>query len=216
MTVDFLKGDASSSGDGQHLSGAMVAVAEIVNRLVAERYVWPIGHTRFQKLCYFASEAGIPLEVAFEERPYGPFAVGLKRLISLLVNNGVIQERASGRYQLIEPGPTFNDAERRFESSLAEYRNAIDKVTDLMLRLHPGRTELAATVHFAAHASARALGRPPTDAEVIENVRRWKRDKFQDAEVTAALASLAMLDWLHLGGTEVIDKIDEESAVAFA
>jgi O-acetyl-ADP-ribose deacetylase (regulator of RNase III)/uncharacterized protein YwgA len=216
MTIDFLRGGASSIGDSQYLSGALVAIAEIVKRLSSERYAWPVGHTRFQKLCYFASVAGIPLEVEFEERPYGPFASGLKRATSRLVNNGVIQERASGQYQLIEPGPTFDDAERRFASALAEYRVAIEKVTDLMLRLSPARTELAATVHFAAHARAGALGRPPTDAEVIDNVRRWKKDRFQAPEVTAALASLAMLDWLHLGATDVIDKLDEDSAVAFA
>jgi len=216
MTTDFLEGGASSFGDGQHLSGALVAVAEIVKNLSSERYTWPVGHTRFQKLCYFASEAGIPLEVEFQERPYGPFAIGLKRATSRLVNNGVIQERASGRYNLIEPGPTFDDAERRFASTLAQYRIAIEKVTDLMLRLSPARTELAATVHFAAHARARALGRPPTDAEVIDVVRRWKKAKFQAPEIIAALASLAMFDWLHLGATDVIDEIDEDSAVAFA
>jgi hypothetical protein len=100
--------------------------------------------------------------------------------------------------------------------SLAEYQSAIEKVTDLMLRLSPARTELAATVHFAAHARAHTLGRPPTDAEVIESVRSWKRNKFQASEVTATLASLAMLDWLHLGATDLIDSIDEDSAVAFA
>jgi O-acetyl-ADP-ribose deacetylase (regulator of RNase III)/uncharacterized protein YwgA len=216
MSFEFLRGGSSSEGDGQFLSGALVAIAEIVKRLTSERYAWPVGHTRFQKLCYFASVAGIPLEVEFEERPYGPFATGLKRVTSRLVNNGVLQERSSGRYQLVEPGPTFADAERRFDVALKQHETAIEKVADLMLRLSPSSTELAATVHFAARACADAVGRPPTDAEVIERVRNWKRDKFQAPQVTSALASLAMLDWLRLGATDVIDKLDADSAVAFA
>lgn len=216
MSLDFLRGQGTVPSEGQYLTGAAVAIAEIVRRLSVERYAWPVGHTRFQKLCYFAVQAGIPLDLNFEERPYGPFAPGLKRLTSRLVNNGVLSERKKGSYVLVEPGPTFGAAERRFASVLADYEPAIAKAADLMLRLSPPRTELAATVHFVASAKAHSLGRPPSDVEVIEEVRRWKQDKFDPSEVMAALASLATLTWLDLRSTEVIDKHDDESAEAVA
>ena len=212
ITLEFLEGRSTPQFDQGRLTSAAVAVAEIVRRLASERYAWPIGHTRFQKLCYFASEAGLPLRLEFEERPYGPFASGLKPLMSRLVNNGVLHERRNGRYVLVEPGPTLADAERRFGASLAEYEPAVAKVADLFLRLNPRRMELAATVHFVATAVARAHDRAPSDNEVIGQVERWKHDKFTRSEITATLTSLSTLSWLHLGATDAIDRFHDEAA----
>lgn len=216
ITLAFLEGRSTPQLDEGRLPGAAVAVAEIVRRVASERYAWPIGHTRFQKLCYFASEAGLPLGLDFQERSYGPFAPGLKPLMSRLVNNGLLHERRHGRYVLVEPGPTLDDAERRFAAALAEHQTAIAKVTDLLLRLNPRRTELAATVHFVASAIARAEKRTPSDNEVIGQVERWKRDKFTSSEITATLASLSTLSWLRLAATDAIDRFHDEAAETVA
>jgi O-acetyl-ADP-ribose deacetylase (regulator of RNase III) len=214
ITREFLAGATQGEASGgQYVAPAHVAVAEIVARLAQERYAWPVGHTRFQKLCYFAEAAGIPLDVEFEERPYGPFGDELKRVIARLVNNGILTQKPTGRYHLILPGPTFDDARARFATTIEDFQEPIQRVTDLMLRLPPRRIELAATVHFTATALAGRLSRPPTDEEVIAEVQRWKKGKFDADDVTAALASLAMLGWLELGGTRVIDRLEDDAAV---
>jgi O-acetyl-ADP-ribose deacetylase (regulator of RNase III) len=217
-TREFLA-DASGAkaGGGRYVPPPLVALAAIVERLTHERYSWPVGHTRFQKICYFADSAGLPTTLRFEERSFGPFADGLKKVVARLVNNGLLTEEASGRYQLLRPGATFDDARTRFGYSLREFEPVIDRVVDLFLRLNPARTELAATVHFTATSLAKRLGRSPTDEEVFVEVRRWKRAKFDAGQVTAALASLHMLGWLDLSGTPLLDaELDPESAEAVA
>ena len=52
---------------------AMVAVVEIVARIVRERYHWPVGRITFQKIAYFATVAGIPTGLQFVKGSYGPF-----------------------------------------------------------------------------------------------------------------------------------------------
>lgn len=216
LSQRFLAGNADGLvvEDGPRLATTDLALAEVVARLSHERYTWPVGHTRFQKLCYFAHASGIPLEVEFMERSYGPFATGLKRVLARMVNNGVLRERSFRNYQLVEPGPTFGDAEHRFASAVEQYQHQIDRVTDLMLRLSPRRTELAATVHFTARALRARLGRAPTDAEVLAEAKRWKKSRFAETEITDALHDLAMMGWLELGDTRLIDTRDDVSAFA--
>jgi O-acetyl-ADP-ribose deacetylase (regulator of RNase III) len=212
VTRTFLADQRSPSpAPVPRVSAAQVAVAVIVERLTAERYAWPVGHTRFQKLCYFATAAGIPLGLEFDERPYGPFASGLKRDFARLVNNGLLTEQSSGRYQLVTVGRTFEDARKRFADELSMYDGAIQHVTDLMLRLPPRRTELAATVHFAAQALTMRTGVNPSDEAVIAEVRRWKKTKFDRDEVLAALGSLEMLGWLTLAETGAIAELNNDA-----
>ncbi len=216
MTSEFLKGATNPSGEAQRLPVALAAVADIVRRLSEERYSWPVGHTRFQKLCYFAAAAGVALPVEFEERPYGPFAPGLKRELARLVNNGVLRERKESTYVLVEPGPTLEDALRRHKFALSEYEDAIAKVTDLMLRLDPKRTELAATVHFVVRSRFGTRNVTPNDTDVLNEVKRWKKDKFSDFEIASALGALANLGWLRLDSTSTIDAVMESDAAAVA
>lgn len=215
-TRRFLSHEApGSAGGGQFLSPTLIVLAEVAARLESERYSWPVGHTRFQKLCYFTAAAGVPLGLQFEERRFGPFAEGIKRVISRLVNNGVLVEEASGRYQLLRPGPTFGDVRSRFSGTLEEHSGAIDRVVDLLLRLSPARTELAATVHFTATALTSRMGRSPSDEEVAAEVKRWKKGKFPARDVTATLATLTMHGWLDLGATPLIER-QYDSVTTFA
>ena len=73
-----------------------VAIVAVVDRLQRQTYHWPIGHTIFQKLVYFASQTGIPTGLEFERNNYGPFARKLKSHIARLQNNGLAIEEQRG------------------------------------------------------------------------------------------------------------------------
>ena len=45
---------------GAKIGPAWIALVEILSRVVREPYHWPVGRTTFQKMAYFASDAGLP------------------------------------------------------------------------------------------------------------------------------------------------------------
>lgn len=133
---------------------AWVALVEILARIEQEPYHWPIGRTIFQKIAYFATESGIPTGLQYQRGSFGPYARGLKGLITRLVNNGLIHEERLDRMFAVKVGPTFEDARRVYERDLARWRDTIDELVDLFMRMRTPQAELAATVHFAARSLA--------------------------------------------------------------
>jgi hypothetical protein len=74
-------------------------------------------------------------------------------------------------------------------------------VTDLLSRLDTQRSETAATLHFAAGALARLLGRRPTEREVLDKYLHWKRRRQprpDPTDVVLAIRSLAAFGWLDV------------------
>src|SRR5437667_8100178 len=105
----------SHGGNGEsRIQPSWVAMVEILSRILKEPYHPPIGRTTFQKLAYFATDAGLPTDLVFTKASYGPFSDKLKPLVTKLVNNGLIQERELGRMFAVIPGPTFADARQEF------------------------------------------------------------------------------------------------------
>jgi len=107
LQPEFLGGEGSREQPAprSRIDPAWVALAEIVRRVDAEPYHWPIGRTAFQKLAYLATEEGLPTGLQFTRGSYGPYSSGLKRLVTRLVNNGLIREERLGRMFALRPGP---------------------------------------------------------------------------------------------------------------
>lgn len=185
---------------------ALVALVEIVARIVREPYHWPVGRTTFQKIAYFATVAGIPTGLQFVKGSYGPFAAELKLAISRLVNNGLLNESAAGAMLEVRPGPTYADAARTFKPVLQQWEAAIDRVSDLFLRIQTTRqAEIAATAHFAAQVRAAASGRRPSEAHVLDEVQQWKQRRtppLAEADIASAIRNLGMLGWLDVTPSE--------------
>jgi uncharacterized protein YwgA/O-acetyl-ADP-ribose deacetylase (regulator of RNase III) len=175
-----------------------VALAAIVRRIDRQPAAWPVGRTRFQKLAYFATQAGIPTGLDYARGPYGPFAQDLSKLQSQLENNGVLVEHPGQSFFLLRPGPGYRNAVLAYRPFLEDHADAIERVANLMLRLTTHQAEVAATVHFAAVALARAKGSQPSEIEVLDYVRDWKHDRLKDDELAAAIRSLATLGWLEI------------------
>src|SRR6266511_1231890 len=84
-------------------------------------------------------------------------------------------------------------------------------------RLDSRRTEIAASVHFAAGVVATEVGRPPSEREVLERVQRWKqrrRPPLEEPEIVMAIRGLAALGWIDVTRSNDLPPYDEMVTVA--
>ncbi len=193
---------ASSPGETTRptrVNPAWLALVEIVARIYREPYHWPVGRTTFQKIAYFATEAGLPTGLRYDRGSYGPFASEMKGLVTKLVNNGLLREEQLGRMFAVRPGSTFEDARQLYASDLERWDVIVERITDLFLRMRTQDAELAATVHFAARSLFPSAEKQPSEMDVLEEVKQWKqkrRPPLQEAEVASTIRSLGVLGWL--------------------
>ncbi|MCY4370758.1 MAG: macro domain-containing protein [bacterium] len=204
LDPDFLRPGRRVSPQSR-VPAAEVALAVIVGRITSWRHHYPIGRTSFEKICYFATRAGIPTGLQFEKRAYGPFSPGSKQLKARLINNGVIHESRRGRMFVITAGPTLADATRAFQGEIDGWEPLIEKVVDLFLRLPGTRAaELVATVDYVAELLANQhdhRGGTTTEDEVVEHVRRWKKGRspaVDDREILNGVRTLGYLGWAEV------------------
>jgi len=73
-----------------------VAVIAILDRLERQPHHWAVGRIMFQKLVYFATQAGVPTGLEYEAASYGPYAANLKRMVARLQNNALAVEKQHG------------------------------------------------------------------------------------------------------------------------
>jgi uncharacterized protein YwgA/O-acetyl-ADP-ribose deacetylase (regulator of RNase III) len=192
-----------TSGDpASRMKPAWVALVKILDEIENERYHYPVGRTAFQKIAYFATESGIPTGLSYRRSSYGPYAPELKALVTRLVNNGLIREERLGRMFAVKPGPTFEDAWRAYERDLAEWKDTIEALADLFMRMRTQQAELAATVHFAAKgAASKKKTEEPSELDVLGEVMSWKqkrRPPLNEADVAATIRGLSVLGWLQV------------------
>ncbi|HUT59344.1 MAG TPA: macro domain-containing protein [Phycisphaerae bacterium] len=177
------------------------AFVEILNRVEHEPYHWPVGRTTFQKIAYVVTQQGLPTNLHYQRGSFGPFAPELKRVITRLVNNGLICEQRLGTMFAVKVGPTFQDARRAYNEYLEQWEPTIEKVADLFMRLHTHQAEVVATVLYAATTLQEAEEGKPSEADVLGEVMRWKerrRPEFDEGEVAYTIRNLAALGWLDV------------------
>jgi len=192
---------------------AWVALVEILRGIEREPYHWPVGRTTFQKIAYFATESGIPTGLQYKRGSYGPYAPNLKHHITALVNNGLICEERLGRMFAVHTGPTFDDARRAYADQMARWRDAIDKITDLFMRMNTQQAEVAATVYFAAGELRRAGQAKPAESDILRQVMRWKqkrRPPLDEKGVALTIRNLNMLSWIDAEVSEDLPVTEQE------
>jgi O-acetyl-ADP-ribose deacetylase (regulator of RNase III)/uncharacterized protein YwgA len=184
------------------ISPGWVAIAEILQRIEQEPYRWPVGRTMFQKIAYFATEAGLPTKLRFVKGSYGPFSKDVNPMKSRLLANGLLEERPLGkRMLLVLPGSALQEAREAYRADLEQWSSIIDRVADLFLRLDTRQAEVAATVHYAATHLAPQRKERPTELDVFELVREWKARReppFLDDEVAEAIRNLNLHGWIDV------------------
>jgi len=214
--VSALSGYQGVSSAPFRVEPGWVALVAIIEQVSKERYHWPIGRVGFQKVAYFATEVGIPTGLSYRRGSYGPYAPGVKQVLSSLINNGLIVERKLGRMLATDVGPTYADARRGYESFLAQWQSQIAKVVDLIVRMNTDDAEIAATVHFAANRLREASPNRPTEAEILEYVMQWKlrrRPPLNDRDVALAIRRLNVLGWIDAVPSETLP-LSEEAMIA--
>ncbi len=201
----------------QWVQPGWVALVEILRRIEEHPYHWPIGRIAFQKIAYVATEEGLPTGLQYQRGSYGPFSPELKRLITRLVNNGLIREEQLGRMFAVKVGPTFGDARKAYADDLARWEAAIDKIVDLFVRMNTQQAETVATVLFAAHALQRNRHDRPTEREVVQEVMEWKQRRkplLDEIEVAWAVRNLAALGWLEVRASHDLPLPQEDELYA--
>jgi len=212
MMPAFLAGQNGSIGNSR-MEPAWIALAAIVSMIEKEPYHWPVGRTTFQKIAYFATTLGLPTGLDYHRGSYGPYAEGLKSVTARLMNNGILQERKSGRMFQLQLGPAYRDARNEYLFKLKQWRDIIEKVADLFLRLpSTGQAEIAATVHFAAQQLKHGLKRKPLEQEVLNEVMQWKirrRPPIKAEDVAEGIRDLNTLGLIEVEPSEDLP-LDEE------
>ena len=180
------------------VGASWTALVEILKRIEQQPYHWPIGRTSFQKIAYFATEAGIPTGLKYERGSYGPYSPDLKKGITRLVNNGLIKEERLGRMFAVRVGQTFADAARAYESTINKWDQQINSIADLFSRLDTRQAEVAATIHFAWRTTSKSA---PSETDVLFEVEQWKqrrRPPLERPEIAKNIRALAMLGWIEV------------------
>lgn len=179
---------------------AWAALAAIAAEVNSQPYAWPVGKTRFQKLAYLATREGLPTGLKFMEGDFGPFAGGLTRISSRLVNNGLVEMEPSGQMIKIIAGPTLDDAREQFEDFFQTHSEVIERVVDLLSRLSGHQTEVASTVLFVSDALRERLGETPTENQVLAEAKRWKarrKPPIRDEVFAESIRDLQALGWMQ-------------------
>lgn len=206
LQIEFLQGAVQETLPGMpqpsRIRPAWVALVEILRRLDEQPNHSPIGRTIFQKIAYVATEEGLPTGFTFHQESYGPFSKELKPAIARLMNNGLIQEFATGKMLRVEVGRTYDDARREFGADLEQWENLIEKVVDLFSRIrNTDHAEMIATVLFTARRLRRESNLIPTEQDVLNAVMDWKKKRrppLDETTVADTIRDLAILNWIQV------------------
>lgn len=210
LQIEFLDGDVhvdskTQMPEPEYISSGAIALVEILHRIDSQPYHWPIGRTIFQKIAYIATDEGLPTALEYQRGSYGPFAPLLKKLITRLVNNGLIREDRIGNMFAVRTGPTFADARKAYGSDLARWDKVIDKIVDLFVRLDTHQAETVSTVLFAAREIESSKKERSSEQDVVREVMKWKqhrRPPLEESEVAYTVRNLAALGWLRVDASQ--------------
>jgi hypothetical protein len=84
---------------------------------------------------------------------------------------------------------------------LVQWRNVIERVSDLVARFDTRQAEVAATVHYTASDLKTRLNRAPFVSEVLTAVEQWKvrrKPPFTHDDINQAIVSLVAQGWIDI------------------
>jgi len=219
LTKEFLEQDAQPGparavkAAASGLNPAWVALVEIIKRIEAQPYHWPVGRTIFQKIAYVATNEGVPTGLQYQRGSFGPFSTGLKAVEAKLINNNLLQEERLGRMFVVKTGPNYDRVRSSYAAVISQWSDVIDKTTDLFMRVNTDQAEIIATVLFAARDLEQKHRTSPTEADVLEAVMQWKqkrRPPLDQETVASTIRNLGMLRWLNVKPSPDLPLPEEE------
>ncbi|MEU4556775.1 macro domain-containing protein [Actinoplanes sp. NPDC023936] len=172
----------------------LTAIARYLDRAATHEMREGISELEIQKLAYFLQLLGRPLRLDFVRGRYGPYSVGLSRVLDTLEGHYLsgIGDRSAAVSDLSPVNLTPGSAAAA-ETVLDDHpqdRDVLAKLASLVDGFEtPYSLELLATVHYAAN-----LGTATSDATVLaERVNRWsirKARMFTDRHLRLAAEHL--------------------------
>ena len=210
--IDFLE-HGEPSERSRFVEPAWVALAAVLKALEDKPYHWPVGRVMFQKIAYFATQAGIKTGLEYERASYGPYSATLKQTLARLQNNGIVTEVRRGNLFEVRAGSTFNDAHQTFGGDIDKWAPAIARVVDLVERFDTKNAEVASSVHLVSSELANKLGRVPYASEVLHEVEQWKIRRspaLTRDEILEAMVVLGRHGWIEIEADEpLIEYVDQ-------
>ncbi|TSA24481.1 hypothetical protein D4R71_07005 [bacterium] len=187
---------------------------EIVNNISSNEYHIPIGRTIFQKIGYLATIQGLPINLDYKEKSFGPFSYKLKKVATNLANDGIIIEERKGELFEITVGPNYTKYRNKHNDILQKYSDIIKNTTDLITRFNTAKqAEIVATIIFSYNKLKNSMNTASiSEEDIFNNVMEWKKGRrppLNESEVASAIRNLAILKWLKVNYNEKIPIADE-------
>ena len=149
------------------------------------------------KLLYFLQEAGQPLRLRYEQKPFGPYAENLSHVLRAIEGHFTFGYDDGGnppeKELMLVPG-IAEDAHAFIESN-PETRARFDKVSKLVDGFESSfGLELLTTVHWVAREHPNA-----SEAEIIDHTYDWgeRKQQFSKRQIRLALEVLTEQGWLE-------------------
>ena len=137
-----------------------------------------------QKLAYFARTMGVPIPCSFGIYTYGPYSDTVTFAMESLLADDVVEDRSpKHEYSNYTLGENASGLLRAFADEIEPYTSKIDRIVKVLGGFEPKKLELIATLHFIATRQRQVHRREPGKAEVIDEFKTIKRDKFDDEEI---------------------------------
>ena len=99
---------------------------------------------------------------------------------------------------------------------LIQWREVVERVSNLFARFDTRQAEVAATVHYTASTLGNKLNRAPFAREVLEAVEQWKirrKPPFKRDDISQAIVSLATRGWVEVVPDASVDEFLDRLAL---
>ncbi|MCE2572664.1 type II toxin-antitoxin system antitoxin DNA ADP-ribosyl glycohydrolase DarG [Motilimonas eburnea] len=176
------------------------AVLGLIERYVSTGFGYRLSLLEVQKLVYFLTAAGEPLnKVVFKKHHYGPYADVLRHVLDKMEGH-FITGYADGLNKPETPIALKEEAAQeafRYLEQHQETKQRFDKVAQLIQGFESQNgMELLSTVHWVVTQELPNL--EPTDEELVRCVHRWnpRKAKMKPAHILAAWNRLKQEQWL--------------------
>lgn len=112
-----------------------VAFAEVVARLGSDFHILPLDRSMIEQIAVLAATTGLATTFAIEKSPTIRIC-GFSDVLKRLENNRILERARNRRTVCFVPGPTLPDARIAYAPALWELSPKIERVSDLLRRVH--------------------------------------------------------------------------------
>lgn len=167
----------------------MAAIVRSYQQKVGDTHY--LGRTAMQKLVYFAKALNIPIPCSFEIYTYGPYSDAVTFSVESMMADDVIKDISpKAAYSNYRLGDNATEILEKYSDALSPYNDQIDGLVSVLGKFKPDQLELIATLHFAHESLKRIDRKEPDKQAVIDEFRRFKKDKFPEKEVESGYEAL--------------------------